>query len=100
MFGCWAIIFGSSMGVHNLVTVFQCTIVTGSMSKIFGFYTVSCSWVITFDCVIDFNKLEAVFVCLIVRDFMSLLFGFFTVFNNFFSFLFFSFAFLTNNSYT
>ena len=48
------------MDFDNLVTVFGCSMVTDSMSKMFGFSTFSSSLVIIFDCSIDFNKLEAV----------------------------------------
>ena len=46
------------------MTVFVRSIVTDSMSKMFGFPMVSSSWVIIFDCVIGYNKLEAVLGCL------------------------------------
>ena len=80
LFGCWVIIFGCFVGFDNLVTVFQCSIVTDSMSKMFGFSTVSTSWVIIFDFILGFKKLEVVLVSLIVTDFISALFGNFSIF--------------------
>ena len=49
------------MGFDNLVKVFECSLVTNSMSKMFGFSTVSSSWVNILDSVISVNKLEVVF---------------------------------------
>ena len=85
------------MNFENFMTVFECSVVTDSMSKmILCFSTVYSSWVIIFDCIIDFSKFEVVLGCLSVTNFvspLSLLFGILEVFDalwnvNFFSFFF------------
>ena len=42
--------FGFFMKLDNLVAFLGYSIVTDSISKMFGFSTISSSWVITFDC--------------------------------------------------
>ena len=58
----------------DLVTVFACSIITDSISKIIGLSAISNSFVITFDYSIGFNKLEAVLGGLTSTDFMIPLF--------------------------
>ena len=58
----------------DLVTVFECSIITDSISKVIGLSAISSSFVITFDYSIGFNKLESVLGGLISTDFMLPLF--------------------------
>ena len=51
------------MGFDNLIIVFGCSIVTDSLSKMFGFSTVSSFWASIFDCVIEFHKWKADLEC-------------------------------------
>ena len=74
MFVCW-VIFCCFIGFDNLVTVLGCSIVTDSMSNMFGFSMISSFWVIICDCVSSFNKLEVVLGCLAVLNFVTTLFG-------------------------
>ena len=69
------------MGFKKLVTVFRCSMLTDSMSKIFAFSAISSSWVFIFDCFLVSNELEAVLGCLTVADFKWQFFGFFTALN-------------------
>lgn len=88
-FGFWIIIFYSCIGFDNLVTVFVCSIVTDSISTMFGFSKVFDFWVVIFDCFIGFGNLEEDFGCLALTDYMSR----FVVFTNVLIFCKFFFAF-------
>ena len=57
-------------------------IVTGFMSVMFVFYTVSPCLILTFDCFIGFDNLVAVFGCSIVCSSMSTILRFSITFNS------------------
>ena len=65
----------------------MCSLVTDSLSKMFGLSKVSGSWVILFTSFTGFDNLKIDFGCLTVTGFLSLLFGVCTVFYYFCNFL-------------
>ena len=53
------------MDIDNLATVFECSIVCYSVTKMFDFSTVLIYLIIIFDCILGLTKLETILRCLL-----------------------------------